>query len=471
MSMLAVALALASSLGLLLAAALLSGIEARARWILALAFAFPLGLGITGLSLLAWRTMGGSVSWNGSLPELAGLTVLAGLSWRIAQSSSRHVRDTSRCLPWSRGGFGYAAGCLGAALIVMIATAVLVRNAPSGQWDAWAMWNMKGRMLARSSDWSKVFDPELPQPDYPLLLPACVARLLALAPGSGTAGPGAIAILFAASTVVVPAATLYAVSGPRTALLGALLAGGGPRLAQQAATQYADVPVGLYFATGIGLMLIARSYDDRGSALLGGVALGLAAWTKNEGIAMVVGGGLVFAVALAWEGGITRLRRLGGPVLAGALILMFPLILLQTAAPPGYMATDGLVAKLVRLLDFDRWKVVASELASWSDPRENQAPWLLVTAVAVAGIRPRLRGGRFVLGTVSVCLAADVLAYLVSPLALEWQLETSLSRVLLQLWPAAVIGAVSVVRSEEPGDQPIPFRASVITNQPGTHYP
>ncbi len=271
MSMLATALALAFSVGLLLATALLSGIEPRARWTLALAVAFPLGLGFTGLSFLAWRIVGGSASWNVFLPELAGLTLLAGLSWRTARSSSRPGRDPSRCLTWSWGGVGCAAGCLGAALIITGATAVLVRNAPSGQWDAWAMWNMKGRMLAWSSDWARAFDPELPQPDYPLLLPACVGRLLGLAPESGAAGPGAIAALVAASTVLVPAATLFAVSGPRTALLGALLAAGGSQLAQQAAAQYADVPVGLYFATGIGLMTVARNYDHRGSALLGGI--------------------------------------------------------------------------------------------------------------------------------------------------------------------------------------------------------
>lgn len=449
MTELAAALGLALSIGWLLAATFLRGLEARNRWMLAAAAAVPIGLGGTGLAFLAWKMGGGRASWSGTIPELAGVVALVALTLVGARPSPPIESDARERPSLSLRTIGYAAACTGAALLVAIATAVLVREAPSGQWDAWAMWNMKGRMLAWSSDWTRALDPELAHPDYPLLLPACVGRLLGLAPGAGAAGPGAIAVLAAASTVLLPAAILFSTRGPRAALLAALLAAGGPSLPQQAASQYADVPVGLFFSTGIGLVVIARAFDDRGSALLGGVSLGLAAWTKNEGLAMAMASGIALTAALSWEGGITRIRRLGAPVLASALVLVVPLLLVRAAVPHADMAADGLAAKWVRALDPDRWRVVAAGLVSWLDPRENFAPWLLAGTAAVAGVRRGPRGTGFVLGAVTLCLAADVLAYVASPWALEWQLATSLSRVLLQLWPAAVIGAVGAIQCGE----------------------
>jgi hypothetical protein len=54
---------------------------------------------------------------------------------------------------------------------------------PHGQWDAWSIWNLRARSIFRGApDWPALLSPAIgwSNPDYPLLLPLLLQKLLQL---------------------------------------------------------------------------------------------------------------------------------------------------------------------------------------------------------------------------------------------------------------------------------------------------
>jgi hypothetical protein len=211
-----------------------------------------------------------------------------------------------------------------------------------------------------------------------------------------------------------------------------------PFYAVHAASQRADVPLA-FFALAATAVLVRSERTPRTSLLLlAGGLLGCAAWTKNEGVA--------FAAALlgAWLATAPRRRsREVGYVLAGAL--PFALALLHHKLTCG-ATTDLIVGQgagtLARVTDPSRWLLVGRAFASG-------AAFFLAVGVAfglalrwTASTRPAWGDGedlRFVWLGLAFMLAVDFAVYLTTPLDPAWHLESSLDRVLLQLWPTALL--------------------------------
>jgi hypothetical protein len=75
---------------------------------------------------------------------------------------------------------------------------------------------------------------------------------------------------------------------------------------------------------------------------------------------------------------------------------------------------------------------------------------VLIAYVVLAGLAPDPRDREFVRSLVlalALTLAGIFAAYLVTPRDLEWHLRTSLGRVLLQVWPCAVLLVFAAARA------------------------
>ncbi|HEY3038658.1 MAG TPA: hypothetical protein VGJ66_07965, partial [Pyrinomonadaceae bacterium] len=68
-------------------------------------------------------------------------------------------------------------------LMLVLAVADLVILAikkPHGEWDAWAIWNMRARFIFRAGPfWRDAFSYVIDRsrPDYPILIPASIAGI------------------------------------------------------------------------------------------------------------------------------------------------------------------------------------------------------------------------------------------------------------------------------------------------------
>ena len=116
----------------------------------------------------------------------------------------------------------------GACLIPVLLTFMEVVQAnPYGDWDAWAIWNLRAKYLAGPGEtWRYAVSPllTLTHPDYPLLTSGFIAHAWKAGGGQTTNTiPIASALLFAGSALALLVASLALLRGPSLGLLAGLV--------------------------------------------------------------------------------------------------------------------------------------------------------------------------------------------------------------------------------------------------------
>jgi hypothetical protein len=429
------------------------------RGALVVPLAAGVGLGLSSCVFVVWLWMGGSAT---AFPlaeavlvvALGALVLSRGHSGPALRPEPLPVQapHTSRLL------LILLAGCAAAAGAAFVGEAAAH---PHGSWDAWMTWNMHARVLVRGGDhWGELLAalPGWSHPDYPLLVPAAVARIWTYLGKEHPLGPIVIGFVFTFGTVVLLCAGLSMLRSPSQGLLAALLLLGTKFFILHGASQYADIPLGFFIlATLMLLVLGERSSRLRHRILvLAGVTAGLAAWTKNEGFLFLIATGVVYGYALARTRGVAAAAKEGRSVALGlapvlAIVLAFKS---WVGAPSDLMADQGLVQSAARLLDGPRYPQVAGGFiaAVLEVGSRGLVPLLLAVYAVVAGLASAAadrRSGAAVGSVVSLMLAGYALVLLVAPAP---RLETnirSINRLLLQLWPSMLFAYFLVVRTAE----------------------
>jgi hypothetical protein len=182
-----------------------------------------------------------------------------------------------------------------------------------------------------------------------------------------------------------------------------------------------------------------------GLAALAGLCAGLAAWTKNEGIPFLV----IAAIVIAWRGGLRAATWMAAGAAPGALVTLA----FKLGLSPGGEAIlpKTLHEALSKVGDPSRWlRVAVSFIRSvW----ELGVPWTHpVLLLAVLGFafgmvaRDERRSRWWLFVPIAGLLAVDFGIYLVTTADLGWHLDTSNSRLFVQVWPAVVFGIALMLR-------------------------
>jgi hypothetical protein len=424
------------------------------------ALAAGLGLGVTSLgfflaALAGWPTLGGALAADAAALGFAlGLGRRARLRPRPGPPGDLPAsRPTGREVGWIDGLLA-----VGLVLVLFAAAVAFVLKAarfPHGDWDAWAIWNLRARFLYRGgAAWRDGFSPWLgwSHPDYPLLLPGAVARLWHWAGRESRSVPTLLGAVFTVGSVALLGGVVARLRGPRQALVASLLLAGAPILAVHGAAQYADAPLAFSVLAALALLALADRARAEGAGpgglvALAGLAAGLAAWTKNEGTLLalaVVTAWLATRVVVAGRRALRDAGPLVGGLLAPALAgLAFRLLL----APPSEMVAPlDLGTLLGRASDPARLVLVVSAMARGLASFGGgvvAAPVLGAAYLVLAGIdlTPSSRPAVVATGlALALSLTGLALVFLVlTPYDLDWHLGTSLWRLLYQLWPATVL--------------------------------
>ena len=309
---------------------------------------------------------------------------------------------------------------------------------PDGGWDAWMVWNLRARFLVRAHDLRTAFSPNLlfwAHPDYPWLVPGLVAQGFSLAGSEPGWVPAIVAAGFGVLAVAAVSLALARLHGARWALIGGLAILTLPTFAIFASNQQSDIPLAVYLACAAALIAIADARTDRpvGLLALAGFAAGLGAWTKNEGslYALCLAGGLL------WR---SRDWRAAFVFAVGALPALALLIGFKAGyAPPNDLTRFSTTATVIaHAFDVRRW----GELLLQSLRRlvffQVFALWLVAEVLVLAVCVRRLPGTA--VGT-ALFLAAAAYGpiYVLQPQPLGWVFRTSIDRIILQMWPAAVL--------------------------------
>ena len=323
---------------------------------------------------------------------------------------------------------------------------------PHGQWDAWAIWNQKARFLYRAGDaWKAAMEIPWSQPGHPLLVSASVARLWAYAGDEITFAPALLSEVFGATVLAVVMGTLN-VARARAWVAGAVLA--APfAFSHLMAAQTADLPVSMMVVASLAMLrqddprVWRDSTRARSALLLAGVLAGLTAWTKNEGTVFLCASVLLVAwIAFRhgrWHDSAWWVAG-AAPVLA--MVAWFKLIVTAAAAPVYGPSTPG--AAVGYLLSPDRHGRVIEAMGplfvSWGGPWARWSLPIMMGAATALALTPVGRSGRGVLAVVAVMLLGYYGAYLVTSMELPWLVLTTHERLVMQVWPALVLAALSV---------------------------
>jgi hypothetical protein len=327
--------------------------------------------------------------------------------------------------------------------------------APHGEWDAWAQWNLRARFFFRGfadGTWRDAFTPVLAwsHPDYPLLVPASVARLWLYAGRESVAAPIALAGMFAAVTVAAAGLSVARWRGVARGCLAAACILACPSFLRYSASQCADIALGFFM---LGAFVMWANAEDSGSSRLwlagAGLSAALAAWTKNEGVAFLGLFVVLLAAERAWSRGMRGVRDLG-PMLLGAapVVLMVVYFKLALATSSYFVEEQSLAGAGASLLDASRLRLVAESMGRelWlTGARTVGVIPFLCAYLVIAGIRaPAPAAARIAAPAMLVMLAIYAVAYLVTPKDLAWQLKTSIDRVIVQLVPTLVWSVISI---------------------------
>lgn len=320
-------------------------------------------------------------------------------------------------------------------LLTLIGFAFFVTLAPLWEWDFWAIWGHKARVFAERGaiDWRFLESRwnAFTHPDYPLLVPLNLA-LVALANGGwDDRWLGLLFVAFAAALVLLVRDLAAEETSPAVAAFVALA------IAATACARGAGTAEGPFIAfAGAALLMLRRGLqlDDAASFRHGALLLGLAACTKNEGLALIVS--IVIAMFVTTRN-TTGVRRLWP---AAAIAAPWLILRAQHRLP-----TDLLSGSLL-----GRMASYIPELGSAA--RELMVylarPWLFAAVLVALLVASDRRRDRFALLAIAIQLAVCIAVYLTSPRDIHWQIATSWERVSAQLLvPLAYVAAMLLARS------------------------
>jgi hypothetical protein len=351
-------------------------------------------------------------------------------------------------------------GLLLAVALMWVVTESLQRmeRIPHGGWDGFAIWNSHARYLYRmGQSWQDHLQNTF-HGDYPLLLPSMVVRLWRYAGEGAPELGGLFGVLFPFCGIFLLGAVLAELRGVRAGLLMASVLLTTPVYLYQSTHQEADVPLSVFFLGTVALLCLyfEREEKDRGLLVLAGFMAGCAAWTKNEGLLFILAVVVVLLLPVFWKPHVT-VRRLG-LISAGLLLPLAVHVFFKVAiAPPNDLTGNRNYAELAqKALTVDRHAIVFGNILekSWEFGGSGIHPAIPIVAFfSLAGIdrralrRPAWRAGAAILGFV---LAGYYWVYVLTPHQdLVWHLNSSLSRLLVQLWPSVILLAGLATRQRQ----------------------
>ena len=414
---------------------------------LAISVAIIVGLGCSSL-LFAAGVFTFGAQWRAFVPLEIALWVVAFALCRVLARQRTFTAPTSTRSPWlvRAAALGFASTLVLSLLHFYVVTA----NYPSGTWDAWAIWNLRARFLHRGLEghWRDAFQAALgwSHPNYPLMLPSNVARLWLYAGGESSVAPVTLAFLFQYSAVGILVGGLQAMGRRLEAYVA-----GGVLLASYpfnlwGVGQISDVPVATFVLAATVLLvwiIDKRERTDGPAAAFLTFCAACAAWTKNEGQVFALAICVILALLI-----VVRRRLIFATMIFSMAGLLVPLGVLfyfkSSLAPPSYLFQGFAGNKPPpQLWDLERHKFIlysfGRELWAWTTANPiGIIPFVVAYGVAA----PAIRGLRYAHLTPTVPLIAMLAgyygAYVVTPLDLKWHVEYSLSRLILQIWPATV---------------------------------
>ncbi len=326
---------------------------------------------------------------------------------------------------------------------------------PHGKGDAYAIWNLRARLLFRGDgNWPNAFSfYPWSHPDYPLLITGSVYRAWQMFHHDTIAVPIVIAGLLTSGSVFVVFSSITILKGKNQGYLAALAILATFSYLQHGASQLADIPVAFFILATMALFAIKDQNTQNESyfSFLAGVTASCTAWTKNEGLLfMAVVMFTRFCIPWSHRSRKSYVNELVFFITGAAPILSIAFYFKFQFAPLNDVINPGTLPLLFDyLFDISRYKVILTSLIKeiiifgdgillafivyyWFSRADKNSEIVILPSVLMTGLM--------------VCGYFAVL--LLTPHDLAWHAKV-FNRLLLQLWPSAVLIYFLIVAGPE----------------------
>ena len=427
--------------------------------LLAVSISVGLVLGITSCVYYLWLLFLGIPSTTYQVIENICIVILVA----IALYKSKY-RQIDSCKQDFRSKFYIYFRLINISFLIIVLcfiAAFLLRSVvnPHGWEDAWGMWNLKARFLFRSGDnWRNTFSNLLywSSLDYPLLVPLSIVRIWGYSGNESAMAQILVAALFTFSTVALLVSSLTVIRSRSTGLLAGLVLIGSPYFLKTGAYQIADVPLGFYIFSTIVLLSLTQGTDFKpGFLILAGAMTGFAAWTKNEGQLFLLVVLIVRMIVTTSSRGIKGWIQELAVFAVGLVPILAVLLYFKLAMTSSNELFSGQRADMVlgRLTDYSRYLVIAKSFVVFFYDKLAKE-WLVVLPIyfflfGKAKRKVNTESTKTCFLSVLFMLGGYFFVYLITPLNLQWHIETSIWRLFLQLWPTMIFSFFMVVSTPE----------------------
>jgi hypothetical protein len=438
----------------------LRGCVVRFQWLIVATLAMGTGLGLASCTFFLWLMAFDRLRVSLLAFELPIFAVIAAIFtfalWRgrdplLPPPTRTDERNTG-------GGQRMVIGAVAITLLFGASGFVLtLRASPHGDFDAFAIWNLRARFLHRAGPdrWRDGFTGEIPwtHPDYPLLVPGLVARSWYYTGDETTLAPRLIALLFTFGSAGLLGGAVGAMRSPIQGGLAAAVLFASPQFLNIGSAQYADVPLACSILSVIVLLVLEQRADRDRWRLIGLAALfaSLAAWTKNEGILCMATWLMVQTVALMRRGGRRAVwKGLGVALMASAPVLVC-LVYFKTQVAPSNDLVAGLSLRGIveQVSDGGRYLLIMKKYAQELITTGRGVTIVLACYGLLMGWRASPGVGQSI-----TMIAALVAGYFLAHLTSYWSdlsahLNYSVDRLFVQLYPAGLFAFFLVVRTPD----------------------
>lgn len=349
--------------------------------------------------------------------------------------------------------------CLGFFVVLMSALVgfvLLSYNRPHGSSDAYVIWNLHARFLSRGgADWKNYLSPLLlwTHPDYPLLVPATIARFWTYLGTETVLVPGLLGGFFTFATVALLIFSLSFLQLRNQGFLAAIFLLASSPFINLGAYQMADVPIG-FFMLSTTIILTLKDYgalQNNRLTVLAGITCALAAWTKNEGLLFVLAVVISRITLYLTKRDIRHYFRETlffsfGFIPIIAVLLFFKI---KYSPPNDLMAAQTLSFAVPKLLDISRYVLVGRWFLREITHFGNGVTVVFFVYLVLAGVELDERKIQPLISTgvlLVTMLCGHFFIYIVSPFDLNWHLSSSSQRLLIQLWPTLLFLAFLITR-------------------------
>jgi hypothetical protein len=299
--------------------------------------------------------------------------------------------------------------------ITIAAYALYATVARLWEWDFWAIWGLKARVFfeIHTIDWRFLESRwnDFVHPDYPLLLPLNYVYSALLGGGWSDRWLGAFTVAYAVALLLI---VRELTARETTPLIASTVTFAATAFALSGFIGLAEAPLIAFAGAAILFLRRAILFDDTAAMRHGALLAGLAACTKNEGMALLVT--IVVALALSKRRLVWRFWP------AFALALPWIILRMFHRLPTDLVRGSFLTRALRRAPHLGAEGMLLL--------RNLNAPWVwaaLLVALLVVPHALRVRE-RFVLLVFVLQVAIYVVTYLGTPFNIEWQILTSWPR-------------------------------------------